>query len=70
MECREGHDLLDEGYLEEGGCLYCRINNLEQAIKRAIEWFKNFGYNSFGIACQDDVEDHSTVLTELEEVIK
>lgn len=65
-KCKKGHELYEYRYLQENRCPQCRIDELEQAVKRAINWFRNFGYNSYGVACEDDVEDYTPILAELE----
>ena len=53
------------------------ITNLESENKKMREclqnvqiWFKNFGFNSYGIAVQDDIEDPEEIKKEIENVLK
>jgi len=38
---------------------------MRKVLERAKEWFEDFGYNAYGIAVSDDVEDHTEVLEEI-----
>jgi len=36
-----------------------------EAAREALQWFQEFGYNSWGIAVQDDFPDHEPILWSL-----
>ena len=38
---------------------------MRKALKIAKKWFEDFGYNAYGIALSDDVDDHTEVLEEI-----
>jgi len=42
-----------------------KIKEMRIALKRAKGWFESFGYNAYGIAISDDVEDHEEILREI-----
>lgn len=42
-----------------------KIKEMKAALEKAKEWFEDFGYNAYGIAVSDDVEDHTEVLEEI-----
>lgn len=47
----------------------CYDSELVSAVKDALHWFSTFGYNSYGIACKDDFEDHVNVEIRLREAL-
>ncbi len=42
-----------------------KIKEMKAALERAKGWFESFGYNVYGIAVCDDVEDHKEILKEI-----
>lgn len=47
-----------------------KIDRMTDACQSALNWFKQFGYNAYGIACQDDVPDHEEVMQELKSALE
>lgn len=43
---------------------------MRDALESARDWFKSFGYNAFGIAVEDDVNDPQEVLKEIENALR
>jgi hypothetical protein len=46
-----------------------RIKALEEACMNALDWFRRFGYNTYGIAVQDDIPDHEPIVKELKALL-